>query len=124
MGEYAGVGPGAHSRLIASGGARIGLSTERHPETWRALVRSQGAGVTEETPLSGPESAEEYLLMGLRLSEGIDLTRHARLGGRSLPPEKLGFLADQGLIAVEAGRLTATAQGRRVLNALVAELCA
>src|SRR5690606_32902448 len=115
-GEYAGVGPGAHSRLLGPEGPRIGLSTERHPETWRALVGSKGTGVTEETPLSGAESAEEYLLMGLRLAEGIDIERHARLGGEALSREKLSFLSDQGLVTVADGRLTATAAGRRVLN--------
>jgi len=123
MGEYAGVGPGAHSRLIGEDGGRIGLSSERHPETWRALVQSKGAGVIEEMSLSAPESAEEHLLMGLRLSEGIDLDRHARLAGKVLPKETLSFLAGEGLIAIEDERLKATAGGRRVLNALIAELC-
>ena len=123
MGEYAGVGPGAHSRLLSPNGRRVGLSTERHPETWRSRVQSEGAGVIEETSLSGEESAEEYLLMGLRLSEGIDLARHERLAGKALSKEALAFLAGEGLIAVEDRCLKATAAGRRVLNALIAELC-
>ncbi|MGE0212804.1 MAG: radical SAM family heme chaperone HemW [Parvibaculaceae bacterium] len=122
-GEYAGVGPGAHSRLVGACGTRKGLSTERHPETWRALVGAQGSGVREETALSGAESAEEYLLMGLRLSEGIDLARHERLGGAALSAEKLSFLASEGLIEVAGRRLKATPAGRHVLNALIAELC-
>jgi len=119
-GEYAGVGPGAHSRLIGEDGRRIALSAEKHPENWRARVAGQGAGVVEEAQLERDEAAEEYLLMGLRLAEGVELSRHAALGG-AIDWSRLKFLIDQGLVRVDE-RLAATPSGRRVLNSLIAAL--
>jgi putative oxygen-independent coproporphyrinogen III oxidase len=125
-GEYAGAGPGAHSRLTGADGRRIGLATERHPEQWRASVEAQGHAVTEDIMLDATEQGEEYLLMGLRLSEGIELERYARLSGQALQPERLDRLVGGGFLARSAGgrRIAATAAGRRVLNALIGELAA
>ena len=79
-GEYAGIGPGAHGRVL-SGGRRFVTVAERNPEDWAALVESKGDGLTEKTGLTPAEQADEMLLMGLRLREGIDLDRLAALGG-------------------------------------------
>jgi oxygen-independent coproporphyrinogen-3 oxidase len=120
-GDYAGVGPGAHSR-IDDGGRRLALSTERHPETWRAQVLARGHGVIEETTVETLDQAAEYLLMGLRIEEGIDLARYRELSGR--PPSHLAELSEMGLISVEGDRLVATRAGRRVLNAVISQLAA
>ncbi len=79
-GAYAGVGPGAHGRLVRDG-ARTSTVTERNPEAWAALVERHGHGFTEQEVLSRSESADEMLLMGLRLHEGLDLEALANLGG-------------------------------------------
>jgi putative oxygen-independent coproporphyrinogen III oxidase len=123
-GDYAGVGPGAHSRLTRRNGRRIGLVTECHPEQWRARVEEQGHAITEETVLGATEQGEEYLLMGLRLGEGIELARYTRLAGQPIDGAKLDRLVDGGFLARSAdqSRIAATAAGRRVLNALIAEL--
>ena len=68
----AGAGPGAHSRLI-DGGNRVALITEKHPETWRGLVQSRGHGLMSVETVSPEEQAREMLLMGLRITEGIDM---------------------------------------------------
>lgn len=120
-GEYAGVGPGAHSR-IADGENRLALAAERHPETWRALVQSQGNGITTNTVVTPPEQASEYLLMGLRVSEGIDLDRYAALAGREIDSMKIAGMKSMGLINRQGQRLMATADGRKLLNAVIAEL--
>ena len=120
-GEYAGVGPGAHSR-IADGENRLALAAERHPETWRALVQSQGNGITTNTVVTPPEQASEYLLMGLRVSEGIDLDRYAALAGREIDSAKIAGMKSMGLIKRQGQRLMATADGRKLLNAVIAEL--
>ena len=120
-GEYAGVGPGAHSR-IADGDNRLALAAERHPETWRALVQSQGNGITTNTVVTPPEQASEYLLMGLRVSEGIDLDRYAALAGREIESAKIAGMKSMGLIKRQGQRLMATADGRKLLNAVIAEL--
>lgn len=121
--DYAGIGPGAHSRITMNG-ARRALSTIKLPETWLAQVEASGHGLASEETLSTEESADEYLLMGLRLSEGIDLTRLAAIGGRTLDEGRLGTLACEGLIQRNGARIAATPQGRLVLNRLILELAA
>ena len=123
-GEYAGAGPGAHSRLDGDGGRRIGLASERHPEQWRAGVEARGQAIVEEIVLQPSEQGEEYLLMGLRLGEGIELERYARLAGQPLDPARIERLVAGGFLArsPDGSRIAATPAGRRVLNALIAEL--
>jgi oxygen-independent coproporphyrinogen-3 oxidase len=118
-GDYVGVGPGAHSRLT-EGSRRLALAGERHPETWRAQVLARGHGMIEEAVVETAEQAAEYLLMGLRIAEGIDLARYRALSGR--PPSHLAELSEMGLINIEGDRLMATHAGRRVLNAVIAQL--
>jgi putative oxygen-independent coproporphyrinogen III oxidase len=120
-GDYAGVGPGAHSR-IGRGSERLGLSTERHPETWRACVLAEGHGVIEETRIALADQAAEYLLMGLRIADGIDLARYRDLSGRM--PGHLTELTEMGLVSLRGDRLVATEAGRRVLNAVISQLAA
>ena len=120
-GEYAGVGPGAHSRL-AEGSNRIALIAEKHPETWRSLVTAQGHGIVSEEIVAAEAQAREMLLMGLRITEGIDLAAHARLSNRPIAPEKIAALSELGLVVQEKTRLRATEAGRRILNAVIAEL--
>jgi oxygen-independent coproporphyrinogen-3 oxidase len=78
--------------------------------------------VIEETAVATPDQAAEYLLMGLRIAEGIDLARYEALSGH--PPSHLSELTEMGLIAVKGHRLTATHAGRRVLNAVISRLAA
>jgi putative oxygen-independent coproporphyrinogen III oxidase len=122
--EYAGVGPGAHGRLDI-GGMRWATATERQPEAWLGLVESQGHGLVTDEPLSRAEAADEYLLMGLRLTEGIDLKRFEALAGGPLSAEQIAHLARHGFVEkTEAGRLRVTPAGFPVLNAVVADLAA
>ena len=120
-GEYAGVGPGAHSRL-AAGENRRAIVVEKHPETWRAMVASQGHGIVEDQMVKPADQAGEYLLMGLRVSEGIDLERYAALAGRQMDSGKIAGLKSLGLIKRQGSNLRATADGRKLLNAVIAEL--
>ncbi|MGQ0484732.1 MAG: radical SAM family heme chaperone HemW [Hyphomicrobiales bacterium] len=122
-GEYAGAGPGAHSR-IAAGLNRRALVAEKHPETWRQLVASRGNGIIEDSLVYPAEQAAEYLLMGLRISEGIDHARYAALAGRAIGDDRIAGLESLGLLRRDGARLAATRSGRRVLNALIAELAA
>lgn len=122
-GEYAGVGPGAHSRIVA-GENRRAIVTERHPETWRDLVALRGNGVVEDMPVEPSGQASEYLLMGLRIAEGIDLRRYDELADHPIDRARIADLETLGLIGRNGSRLAATARGRRVLNAVIAELAA
>ncbi|WP_290544916.1 radical SAM family heme chaperone HemW [Aestuariivirga sp.] len=120
-GEYAGAGPGAHSRLAEAENRRA-LIAERHPETWRELVRSQGHGIVSDTAVPPADQASEYLLMGMRIAEGIDMDRYATLAGREIDSSKIAGVESMGLIRRNGQRLMATADGRKLLNAVIAEL--
>jgi len=122
-GDYVGVGPGAHGR-IGGGKARRATMTERHPEKWLALVERNGHGRIVDDLLSPGEQADELLLMGLRLREGIPLSRYAALAGRGLDPARIAALEGEGLVEAREGRLRATAAGFAVLDAIVADLAA
>ncbi|SEG57249.1 MULTISPECIES: radical SAM family heme chaperone HemW [unclassified Methylobacterium] len=123
-GEYAGIGPGAHGRLV-TGRGRVGTVTERSPEAWLARVEAEGHGIVETESLSAADQADEFLVMGLRLREGIDPDRYAALKGRPLNGNRIGMLIGDGLLErLPGGRIAATARGAPVLNALVAELAA
>jgi putative oxygen-independent coproporphyrinogen III oxidase len=122
--EYAGIGPGAHGRLDI-GGTRHATATEKRPEAWLMRVEASGHGVTTDELLNSEERADEFLLMGLRLAEGIDPDRYAALAGRPLDPNRIALLREEGAIAVDPdGRLRVTQAGFPVLDAVVADLAA
>jgi coproporphyrinogen III oxidase-like Fe-S oxidoreductase len=122
-GEYVGVGPGAHGRLVTASG-RLATVTEKHPETWLGRVEHVGHGVVTEDLLSMEEEGDEFLLMGLRLREGIDARRYAAFTGRPLDERRVRDLEGEGLIARPSGRLAVTREGFPVLDAVVADLAA
>jgi oxygen-independent coproporphyrinogen-3 oxidase len=122
--EYAGVGPGAHGRLDIDG-VRHATSTEKRPEAWLMRVEANGHGLVVDDLLNSEERADEFLLMGLRLAEGIDPRRYAALSGRPLDPGRIALLREEGAISVDAdGRLRVTQAGFPVLDAVVADLAA
>jgi coproporphyrinogen III oxidase-like Fe-S oxidoreductase len=120
-GEYAGVGPGAHSR-IAAGSDRLALVCEKHPETWRELVMARGHGLVENNRVVPHEQATEYVLMGLRVADGISLKRYEAMAGRALDANKIAGLKSLGLVVRSGDQLAATAAGRKLLNAVISEL--
>jgi putative oxygen-independent coproporphyrinogen III oxidase len=122
--EYAGIGPGAHGRLDIDG-ERHATATEKRPETWLRRVETEGHGLVTDDVLTREEMADEFLLMGLRLAEGIDPSRYAALAGRSLDPDRIAALRDHGLLeTTAAGRLRVSLPGFPVLDAVVADLAA
>ena len=120
---YAGIGPGAHGR-------RRGVATQRirKPEAWLASVRERGHGLEEEHTIVPHEAAGEALLMGLRLTEGVDLlalaTRFALPRDALLDPRKLTLHSDLGLVTLDRDRLRVTEAGAPLLDALLADLVA
>ena len=121
-GEYAGIGPGAHGRLIVDG-RRIATSTERNPEQWVARVGAKGHGRIEDETLEPAQCADEALLMGLRLLEGLPLDRLVALSGMRPADDVIDGLAGLGLVEhLDAGRIRATSEGRVLLNELVRQL--
>ena len=122
--EYAGVGPGAHGRVDIAG-ERHATATEKRPEAWLAQVEARGHGLTTDDLLTRQEIADEFLLMGLRLAEGIDMERYAAIAGRTLDPDRIAALREHDLIeTTAAGRLRVSMAGFPVLDAVVADLAA
>jgi len=122
--EYAGVGPGAHGRLVVDG-QRHATSTEKRPEAWLMRVEANGHGVTADETLTRTEQADEYLLMGLRLAEGIDPARYAAFAGHPLDQARIAALGAEGFVeATPDGRLRVTRAGFPILDAVVADLAA
>ena len=117
-GAYAGIGPGAHGR-------RRGAVTQRHrkPENWLAALARNGHGIAEEREIAPAERGIEALLMGLRLTEGVDLGRIAALAGRD-PVDRAAVarLAGQGLLAPDGKGLRATPAGLLLLDSVLAEI--
>lgn len=121
--DYAGIGPGAHGR-------RGGVATVRHkkPENFLSAVARQGDGIGEARSLAVPEQAAEALLMGLRLTEGVDL---AALSARFDLP-RAGLIEDAalarlialGLMWQDGARIGVAPPGRSLLDALLAEVVA
>ena len=122
--EYAGIGPGAHGRLDIDG-YRHAIATEKRPEAWLMCVELLGHGIVTDDLLSREERADEFLLMGLRLAEGIDPARYTTVAGKPLDPLRIRELAAHGLIESDgSGFLRVTKTGFPVLDAVVADLAA
>ncbi|MBU2587139.1 MAG: coproporphyrinogen III oxidase, partial [Alphaproteobacteria bacterium] len=121
--DYAGIGPGAHGR-------RGGVATVRHkkPENFLAAVARQGDGIVEVRVLGVHEQAAEALLMGLRLTEGVDLAAlQARFGlprAGLIEENALGRLIALGLMWDDGARIGVAPPGRALLDALLADVVA
>ncbi|ARN81061.1 radical SAM family heme chaperone HemW [Methylocystis bryophila] len=123
-GEYAGVGPGAHGRINTARGRRA-QATERHPEMWLTCVETEGHGLVEDDILSAEQQGDEFLLMGLRLREGVDPQRFFLISGRKLAPSRISELVGDGLVEfTRDNRLRVSSEGFPVLDAVVADLAA
>jgi putative oxygen-independent coproporphyrinogen III oxidase len=124
-GEYVGVGPGAHGRIVSAKGGRRAQATEPHPEMWLTVVESEGTGLIEDEALSLEEQGDEFLLMGLRLTEGIDPTRFQALTGKRFEASRVADLIANGMVEyTRQGRIRVTSEGFPVLDAVVADLAA
>jgi oxygen-independent coproporphyrinogen-3 oxidase len=119
--DWIGVGPGAHGR-ITHGGERIALEAQRRPNDYIDAVRENGVGWISEARLTGEESADEMLLMGLRIDEGADLARIEAVRGRPLNQAALAWLIEQGLAERGGDHVRLTPHGRPVANRIALEL--
>lgn len=119
-GDYVGIGPGAHGRLTING-QKYATEAQSNPTKW--LIGSE-AGHTETVrdALTRNDQGNEYLLMGLRLVEGISLDRFQKLSGSPLNPKQMHYLQDIGMIAVNGDCMAVTPEGRAVLNSVIREL--
>ena len=118
--DYVGIGPGAHGR-------RLGLRTVRHrkPENFLSALRRNGHGIVEEATLSFREAADEALVMGLRLTEGVDVDAIGdRFGVPVVDWRRVDRLVQSGHLARDQARVRLTASGRLLLDAILGEIAA
>lgn len=116
-GDYVGIGPGAHGRVTIDG-VRLATECARAPSVWLASVFN-GKAETVRTGLSGLEQAEEYLMMGLRVRSGLDVSRYEALSGRQLNPTARRELSDLGMISDSGSKIVVNKQGLMVLNSVI-----
>ncbi|MDF1721516.1 MAG: radical SAM family heme chaperone HemW [Minwuia sp.] len=126
-GAWIGVGPGAHGRPVMKGGQRHATANHRKPEIWLEAVEAHGLALQEDRPVPAGEQAEEALMMGLRLSDGIDAEMfHARTGGQTLTevidPAAWQSLAEDGLVETDGSIRRVTPRGRLLLNSITGAL--
>lgn len=129
-GDYAGIGPGAHGRLttnaahgrLTADGKRTATIAALKPKDYIEAVENTGHGMVEQEPLSPQSWAEEYVLMGMRISEGISLSHYRKISGNTLAPEKIVQYEKAGLLKQDGDQLSATPKGRLVLDTLCHEL--
>ncbi len=119
--DYVGVGPGAHGRLTVDG-TRYATIAAMRPADYRKRVAETDLGIAEKERLSHEAWAEEYLLMGLRIEEGISASRFEEIAGRELPERVIAELSDDGLVERNGDNLKATPEGRLVLNTVTEKL--
>ena len=92
---------------------------------WLTVVETDGHALIENEPLSESEQGDEFLLMGLRLAEGIDPERFAAISGRELDADRVASLIEDRMVERTAdGRLRVTPEGFPVLDSVVADLAA
>jgi putative oxygen-independent coproporphyrinogen III oxidase len=125
--DYVGVGPGAHGR-IAIDGKRHATRQAKVPETWLSDVAAHGHATAESVPLAQATQIDEAVMMGFRLTEGIDAARFKATTGadlegpEALDPKRVARMIADGFLARTPTGLAATPQGMKLLNALLAAL--
>ncbi|WP_306151208.1 radical SAM family heme chaperone HemW [Roseovarius sp. MMSF_3281] len=119
-GDYVGIGPGAHGRVTLNG-RRYATEAWSNPDRWLQAV-AEGRPEKRYDAILPKDQAGEYLMMGLRVQDGIDPDRYAQLAGKPLPQDRLHYLQDLGLIEFSTRLVRATEQGRIVLNSVLVEL--
>ncbi len=126
-GDYAGIGPGAHGRVMVEG-ARLATQTLRQPERWLALVEARGHGEGPREAVASGQQLVELMMMGLRLAEGVPVARIEAVAARPLRRALDGAALDRflaaGLLEIASGQLRATPSGRQRLDALLPRLLA
>ena len=120
-GDYIGIGPGAHGRMTLQG-IRWATEAPKSPTLWLEMVQSGKIPELPRSALTAEEHSLEYLLMSLRLSEGLDMARYQNVSGKPLNAQKIRDLSDIGMVELTGDRLRATPNGRMVLNAVLRDL--
>jgi oxygen-independent coproporphyrinogen-3 oxidase len=116
-GDYVGIGPGAHGRVTIDG-QRYATEAPLGPFDWLKAVRVGGSGESERSLLSLADQTSEFLLMGLRVTEGVALSRFDNLSN-GIYDNNIKYLSDMGMVIVADEHLRVTQKGRPLLNAVL-----
>lgn len=119
-GDYIGIGPGAHGRLTLNG-QRTATECYSNPQKWLDGAETNACEKPQQ-PLSLADQATELMLMGLRLKEGVNLSRYQSLSGQPLNQNAVQELTDLGFISTSKDRLIILDQGFMVLNGVLRKL--
>lgn len=120
-GDYVGIGPGAHGRITQQG-TRWATEAPKSPALWLEMIRSGKAPELPRSALTAEEHGMEYLLMSLRLTEGLDTLRYQTISGTELNAQKINDLSEIGMVELHGNNLRTTPKGRMVLNAILRDL--
>ena len=121
-GDYAGIGPGAHGRLTLNND-RYSTESFRQPDKWLFEV-SKGCGDQLMQKLSLNDQGQEFVLMGMRLSEGISKKRYEHFFGCTPNAKIMQGLESNDLIKSTSGYIFTTTRGRLLLNYVIGEILA
>ncbi len=122
-GDWIGIGPGGHGRIGSGGsGGRLATETALRPDDYVTLVRETGTGAIESR-LSSVEEAQERILMGLRIADGLDRSRLRHLTGLDINTDEASRMARQGFIVLDDDRVRLTAEGRLLADGVASALC-
>ena len=126
-GDYAGIGPGAHGRITIEG-KKFATRTHRAPDIWLDKIKKLGNGFHPFEDISSQEAATEFIMMGLRLTDGISIERFESVTGLQwdhfIDAVKIQKMIDEHYLSVENNRVIATLEGRQRLNSLLSYLLA
>ncbi len=126
--DYIGIGAGAHGR-ITCGEQTYATMQNKKPETWLRAVQMNGHATKVMEPLDQKMMAEEMIMMGLRLTEGVGYSDFKNRIGSSLEEfieaSSLDLLKSQGFVSVSSrDRLQLTEKGRPLLNQILGRILA
>lgn len=122
-GDWIGVGPGAHGRLgSASATGRQACEAQARPKSYIDAVAASGSGLVTREQLSADDERAERILMGLRLSDGLDLAELQRKTGLTIDLDAFERLAGQGLVERSAGHVRLLPAGRIFADRISGEL--
>jgi len=123
--DYIGIGPGAHGRLTIEKN-RIATSTLKSPERWLESVSTTGNGVETWQEIDKKEENAERVMMGLRLTDGINFQEFKEKTGveflDAVHAPKYALYVQKKLLQNTKKGVSVTLEGRLVLNRLTADL--
>jgi len=123
--DYIGIGPGAHGRITTPEG-RVATRGIKAPALWIEAVQGHGHGCQEEEVLTSDDNIQEFFMMGLRLTTGVDETVFQARFNKNfedvLNVRGLSLLQQEGFLMREGSSLKAAPKGHLCLNQVLSHI--